>query len=485
MSNLIQIKNKYGSIPVAARASVWYTVCSILQKGIALLSTPLFTRIMSTEDYGIYAIYQSYYSIFIIFASLNLFNSVYNNILTKYSDERERATSSMLGLCTTITIGLAVIVIFFRKLWLQIFGMPQILSVVMFVQVLFEPAIHFWMASQRFEFKYRGVVIVTLLNVLLSTGLGILFVLNTDAKGNARIFAYAGVQICIGGILYLISYIRGKCFFAKKFWKYSLKFNIPLIPHYLSYSVLNQADRLMINSMVGKSEAAIYTVAYNIAMLMQIVTQSISNSLGPYTYQSVKERKFSKLRKTASGLIVAIAIGCCVVMLFAPEILKVFASQEYMDAVYIMPAVVAATFFLFLYPLFSIIEFYFEKSEFITIASVIGAVLNVILNYICIPIFGYYVAGFTTLVCYMLFAIAHYYFYRRILIERSSEIEDIYDLKIIIVTSIGVILFTIICMMIYENMWIRYGLIMIFIAIIILNRRTIYKNLKLMRNKGE
>lgn len=478
-----QGKNRYKYMPVAAKASLWYVVCNVLQKGIVLLSTPIFTRMMSTSEYGIYTIYQSWYSIFVIFTSLGLYNSVYNNVLTKYPESSAKATSSMLGLTASITSILGIVFLLTNQIWEDLTGLSAELIGVMFLQMLFEPAIYFWMTRQRYEFKYKGVVALTLLNAISSIGFGILLVLFSGEKGNSRVYAYAGTQAVIGIILLVNCFCKGRTFFSKRFWEYSLEFCIPLIPHYLSFSVLSQADRIMIGKMIGKSEAAIYGVAYSIAMLMQIITNAVSNSLGPYTYQSIKARKFESLRKSSSMLLIVMGFGCCFVMLFSPEILYLFASKEYMDAVYIMPSVVSSTFFMFLYPLFSIIEFYFEKPKFIMIASTVGAVLNVLLNYLLIPVFGYYAAGFTTLACYVLFAFTHFTFYKKILEEKKDEIEKIYDIRFIMFISIGVIAFAVLSMWLYQWIIVRYLLIAIIVIIGIIKHKLLINQLKLIKNK--
>ena len=51
--------------------------------------------------------------------------------------------------------------------------------------------------------------------------------------------------------------VKGKAFYIRDYWRFALAFNIPLIPHYLSSQILNQADRIMIGNMIGKGEAAI------------------------------------------------------------------------------------------------------------------------------------------------------------------------------------------------------------------------------------
>ena len=73
----------------------------------------------------------------------------------------------------------------------------------MFVQLLFEPAYLFWMQRNRFEFKYRNVVAVTLAVSVLSPVLGIISVMASTNKIFARVFSYAIVQIAVGLFFYM------------------------------------------------------------------------------------------------------------------------------------------------------------------------------------------------------------------------------------------------------------------------------------------
>ena len=65
-----KIKEKYESLPVQVRASFWFLICSFLQKGISMITTPIFTRIMSTSDYGQYGVFNSWYGIITIIVAL-------------------------------------------------------------------------------------------------------------------------------------------------------------------------------------------------------------------------------------------------------------------------------------------------------------------------------------------------------------------------------------------------------------------------------
>ena len=475
--------DKYKSISVAAKASLWYTICNVFQKGIVLLATPIFTRLMSKEEYGLYTIYQSWYAIIIIFATMNMFYSAYNNILTKYDKERDIATSSMQGLASTITLVLICTYCMWYKGFNSLLKLPTIIMIAIFIQILFEPALNFWLVRQRYEYKYKGAVVVTLAISVIGTLLSVIFVIFSDEKGISRILVFALTQAVFGLVFYFIHFIKGKKYFSKKFWGFTLGFCIPLVPHYLSFTILNQADRIMISDMVGKGEAAVYAVAYTIAMMVQILTQAITNSLTPYTYQSIKKQNYTGIKRTSSLLLILMAGLCMVVMLFAPEVLTIVAPDEYAPAIYIMPPVIASSFYLFLYPLFSNVEFYYEKTKFIMIASSLAAICNLLLNYIFIPIYGYYAAGFTTLFCYMAISFGHYIFYKKILKDNSLENEELYDVKTILITSTVVFIFSIICMYLYKYIVIRYAMIVMIAITIYLFRVKIFEIIKNLKEK--
>ena len=84
----MNITSKYRSLSVQAKAALWFTICSFLQKGISFITVPIFTRLMSTEEYGTYTVYLSWLQILTIMTSLYLFNGVYDNAMAKYEKQR-------------------------------------------------------------------------------------------------------------------------------------------------------------------------------------------------------------------------------------------------------------------------------------------------------------------------------------------------------------------------------------------------------------
>lgn len=457
--------NRYNNMHIALKASIWFAICSALQKGIALLTTPIFTRLLTTDQYGQYTVYQSWYSIISIIATLNLYYSTTYNGLTKYPEEKTSFVSSMQGLCTIITGILFIIYMVFSGFWNDLFTLDSIYMYAMFLELLFVPAYNFWMANERYEYRYRKIIVTSLIISVSSPLIAILAILNTEYKAEARVISYVMVQVCVGLIIYIINFAKGRTFFSRKFWKYALSLNLPLLPHYLSSVVLNESDRLMINNMVGKGSAAIYSVAYTIAMLMTIVVTAINNTLTPYIYKSLKSGECSGIKKISYILIAFIAVMCLVTVSFGPEIIRIFAAEEYYDAIWVIPPVATSVYFCFLYPLFSTIEFYYEKTTYIMVASMCAAIANILLNYVFIPVFGYYAAGYTTLICYIIYSFVHYLFSIKIL--RENKMPKLFNAKCIIVTSCVVLGVMFLSTLLYRFQIIRLimGVLEILIAI--------------------
>lgn len=166
---------------------------------------------------------------------------------------------------------------------------------------------------------------------------------------------------------------------------------------------------------------------------------------------------------------------------FAPEVIYIMAPAQYHEAIYVIPPVSASSYFTFLYNIFSIVGLYYEKTKKIMWASVSGAILNLVLNAICIPIFGYIAAAYTTLVCYMFFSFAHYLIMKSICKANLDGVE-IYDMKFILLMSAVMIALTIIFTLTYSNSLIRYAIILVLAVIIFVQRKVLLNTMKELKS---
>jgi len=390
----------------------------------------------------------------------------------------------MQGLCTTITAGLFVVYIVASEFWNGLLGMSSFYMYIMFIELLFFPAYNFWAAKERYDYKYKGIILVTLIVALGNPITGVIAVLNSAHKAEARIVSYVLIQVCVGLIFYIFNMYKGKRFFDKAYWKFALAFNIPLVPHYLSSVVLSKADLIMIGNMVGKDQAAIYSVAYNIAAMISIVVSAINNSFTPYMYKSIKNGEYDGIRRNSTMLIVLIGLTSIAAMVLGPEVIAIFAPEEYYDAIWVIPPVACSMYFSFLYPLFSTVEFYFEKPKLVMMASCVGAVTNIVLNYLLIPVFGYYAAGYTTLFCYIMYSFAHFYFARKLCNENGIR-SQLFNMKAIAILSVVILAAIPVVSLLYRFMVIRYVLCVAALIVAAKYAKDYIKMKKGMKTEGE
>lgn len=480
----MNVSLKYKQLPTQVKATIWFVACQAIQSGCQFFAMPVLVRLLTPEQYGIYSVFLSWLKIVMLFSTLNLHFGVYNNAMFKYPDDRSGYTSSSQSLSAVCTVICFAVYLIFRSFFNNLFGMEPLYIILMFVQLLFTESFMLWSGRQRYEYRYVSLLIYTALLAVLYMIVPIItaMVFPQEQRLTAVIVSGVIIQAAFGLAFMIYNYCKGRKFFQKDYWSFALKFNIPLIPHYLSGIVLGQADRVMIKRYIGSAQAGIYSFTYNISLVVNIITNSINNAIVPYTYNKLKERNYTGLKKAANFILLMVGGMCLAFSAIAPEFIKIFATEEYYEAIYLVPVISLSSYFTFLYCLFANIEFFFEANKFITAASVVGAILNIILNYILMPVFGYYAAGYTTLFCYIMFSLGHFVF-MRIVCKRKLDGDKVYDHKTIFILSVAFVILAFGMMTIYNYPIIRYAIIFIMLIICWVKRDKFIGYFKMIKEK--
>jgi O-antigen/teichoic acid export membrane protein len=477
-----KLKEKWKHIPLAVKVSSAYAICGILQRCISFITLPLFTRLLSTEQYGQVTIYLSWHGILQIFLTLNLAYGSFSTAMVKFDNDRKGYISSIEGICVGLSLLFIFIYLPFSALWNRLFELPTNIVCLMVGDIICLTAIQFWSGKKRFEFKYISVIVVTLITSVISPVVQYLLVINALEKGYARIIGVATVNITVGGSLFLLNLYRGKKIFNKTYWKYALSFNIPLLTYYLSQIVFNQSDRIMISHMVGKDKAAIYGVAYSLATVLTFVLNAINNSYVPWYYEQIKQGKQRENKGVSTGVAFLMAILLLAVIWFAPEIIYILAGRQYSEAVYVVPPVAISLLLLFYSQLFINVEFYYEEKKKLIWASIGAAVTNLALNWIFIKWFGYIAAAYTTLVSYIIFAYCNYLTMKKILSEHEVE-DNAYSYKSLILIFICLCFAAIIGATLYRHLLIRTFVSMSILIILLIKRDFFFRFYRIIKSK--
>lgn len=459
----MNVIHQYQSLSVTKKAAIWYTICNIMQKGVSFIVIPIFVRLLTIDEYGNYVTFLAWKDIIIIFATLNLYCGVFTKALVDFEDDRDRYTSSMQSLGTVITVILFLIYYPFHVFWEEVFDMKHITMLLLFVYYITTPALSFWLVRQRVEYRYIKMVVITVITSIITPVCSIILFLLTDLRDVAIILGFLFSQIVFGLLFYVHHYIKGRCFYDRDYWRFALKYNIPLIPHYLSIIVLGQVDRIMIKDLSSSAKAGIYTLAYQVSQAMAVLTSAINASFVPWFYERLKNKEYSAIIPITDRLCLFVWIAVFFVMIISPEIICVLGTEDYKEAIYIMPVTAIGVYLTFCYSFFSNVEFYYNATKFVMWASLSVGIIKILLNYFAIPRFGYLSAGYTDMICYILFTLSHYLFMQKVL-KDNNIVEPIFNTKFIFISIIMIIAVMFLSLFMYNYPVLRYGLIILLFA---------------------
>lgn len=384
---------------------MYYVLANIVGQGIVLLSSALFTRMMSKADFGLVSTYSTWVLVLNTFICLNLFITV----RTAYIDFREEYDAYVSSvLCLNIISGLVITVLIalFSQLFRTGFGIAEVLLAC--IQSVALNIINYMLAVQAMKnrYKQRSILMVApnWTHIILSVILMLIFTGNlylAKISGNAiglLIFAL----ICATVIFH-----RAAPTINLKYWKYALRISVPSIFNTLSDLILIQSDRLMLTAMVGSEETAEYTVVYNVSSIIVAIYQAINGAWLPWFFDKIKNKKTEIIREYQGYYVLAFTVFSCGMMTISPELIKIMSPRDYWDSIGYVAPIILASFLIFLYAFFSSYLLYLKKTGRIAINTVIAAVLNVGLNMVLIPKLGARGAVISTVLAYLLLFVLH------------------------------------------------------------------------------
>ena len=430
--------SKYKESDVVFKASIWFVLVTVINNAASLLTQPFINRILTVEEVGIYGVYLTWNSILSILATFNLCYGVLEVLITKNKEDADTVVGSLSSASSIIWMIFFALVFIFINPVSELLGLKPIYLFVLALTVWGDAIVMFWSVKQRFFYKYQrfSALMVSLFvaKCLLSVVLAYFF----EDRVLGRILGMCIPPLCAAVVLFILSIKKISFKSLTKYWKHGIRFNLPLIPHYLSSVLLASSDKVMIQHLLGESDAGFYSIAYTFSGLALIVFGAVNNAYTPTAYELIRQKNYNELsKKTKPIIFIAIAFSI-LLMLMAPEGIFILGGEKYLHVLPIVPVLILGIFFSSFYFIFSNIEFIYEKTNFVFPITVIGAGLNIVLNYIFIPLFGYGAAAYTTLISYVIVALCHYLVTLFILKRNAYPMQSICIYLVILIAATAV-----------------------------------------------
>lgn len=404
----------------ALRSGTWYTVSNFLLKGVGFITTPIFTRLMSKGEYGEYANYTAWLSIVAIIVTLEMSGCVYR-ARYDFEDDFDAFLSSITACGTAITAAFYLVVNIFMPFFERILDMDRVYIHIMFLTVLISPALSILQAKHRILQKYKSFVALSIGTTLVSTIASLICVYSMKDRLFGRIVGMTVPLMVVYLIAYIILMARGRAVFRAEYWKYAIAISLPLVPHLLSNTILGSSDRIMIKQLRSAEDAAVYSVAYSCGMIISILFTSLNQAWEPWLFDRIHAGDKSSVKRISRYYLVFFSMLVALCILAAPELIYIMGGKGYMRAAYAIPPVMAGYGCKFAYTFYVNMERFEKKTKYISLGTLAAAALNIVLNLIFIPQYGFVAAAYTTLAGFVMLVFMHY------LMSKKLGIVDMYD----------------------------------------------------------
>lgn len=447
------------------KSGIWYTVSSIAIRAVAIITTPIYTSMLSTGDYGIANTFNSWIDIFNIVTCLCVVYSI-GRAKLDYPDKFDEYMSALQGLSSSFAFIVLIFVFIFRENISRLIQYEVPLVIVLFVYLCIFPSVEYMLQKLRYEYKYKENILISLITCVGTVVFSItLILLFNDKRYVGKILGAILPTFLLGLVFYVNILKKGKKFFNKEYWIYALRFGIPMIPHAFSLVVLAQIDRIMIKDICGSSDVGLYTFGYGFATLLAIFTNAIGQAWVPWFNEQLYAGNKAGIREIQKKLVllgIFLTIGFITV---APEALMILSpnARDYWVAKWVIPPVALGTLSQYFYTNYVNIELFHKKTPIIAASSMAAAVVNYCLNAIAIPRFGYISAAYTTLISYIFLMLFHY------IATRFVIGEKVYSDSFMFISCVIAVVLGLSEMYFYKdginNTVIRYILAIIFLGI--------------------
>ena len=370
-----------------------YTFSNVLTSAIPFFLLPFLTTYLAPSDYAIVDLFQAAYQFAIAFIGLNTFSALSRFYFDYNKDKfKNYVGNSVLILVVSAIIILLLILVFDKQLE-SVLKIPHdwlwVIVVYAFGSNIIETQLSIWQVNYK-AISY-GVFRIsrTFFDIMLSIGFIMLLKYNWEGRVLGQLIS---VVVFLGIALYVL--IKdGNISFNIDFSKIKelLSYGVPLILHILGAVIITYSDRIFIANYIDLESAGIYSVGYQVGMIVYIIQNSFNQAWVPWFFEKLKgDKQTDKIQivKFTYIYFVLILLFALVVAYLAPLIYSVFISDAYIKGLEIVVWITIGFAFNGMYKMVGNYIFFIKKTYLISIITIFTAVINLILNYYMVNNWG-------------------------------------------------------------------------------------------------
>ena len=447
-------------------------VCTQL---ISFFLLPLYTSYLTTKDYGLVDLIQTYVTLLVPIITLELEMSIFRYLIDSRSDDKntKKLISNnfyVLGISLFIFSILYILVTCFITLPFRWLILVDIIVCVL--------SGNFLQVARGFgkTVDYSVSCILTGLTTVISN---IILICHFKMGAEGMIISMALANFICSLYLFIRLKLWNKISFKlvdKKLLKDMFKYSIPLIPNGVSWWIVNVSDRTIIKILLNTGANGIYAVSNKfptiISSLTGVFNLSWSESAALHVNSPDRDEFFSDVFNTIMKLFTAMGVGMIACM---PFVFPLLINSKFNDAYNYIPYLVLGSVFNVAICLYSQVYLAKKLSKQVASTAILGAIINIAINVVFIKSIGLYAAAISTAISYFVMMV-----YRHIDLKKyvSIKVEKKLIIYTILIFSFSIILY-------YQNNLILniINLVVVCLYAFLLNRKFLFKSLKTVTSK--
>lgn len=389
-----------------------YSLSNIAAKAVGVLLIPLYTSKLTLGEFGVWDLLDVTIT---ILAEIFILGQASAIIFINNSEEFKKRKESALFSITVFILSISALLVIIMEAVTSLFSSyfentyfpSSYLKLAAYI-ILLRVLNNLFLSKVRADEQSGYYTIISVLRIFLITGLTVYFV--TFAQiGILGILYSAAMGEAFTILLLLIKVIpQMKMRLDRNILLEALKFGLPLVFVTIGYYLLNLSDRYIIKYLLGAEAVGLYGFGYRVAgVLNMLLILPFSLSFMPIAFkifgQKDDGRYFSKMMTYSTFFFVW---GFIFLSLFSKELIEIFsASQDYKNASIFIPVILLSYVFSGMRLSATLGMLLTKNTKNIAWITIGSALLNIILNFIFIPVYGLMAAAINTLIAYLLFYI--------------------------------------------------------------------------------
>lgn len=329
---------------LAGKSALWYTLAVFFTKGLGFITIPIFTRLMSTGEFGLFNNYAAWQIILISIVGFEGYATV-NRARLDYAGKELQEYQFTLLVCSAVASGMLLLLLGLSPSFFEAaIGLDGSYLWIMMLYLMFFPSFSMFQALQRVQYKYKLSAGLTFASSLAATLLAVALVIILPNALMGRIVGQY-VPFVVLGFAFFIWYAKTGGRLKISYIKYAVPLCIPLMISVIGSQLLLLGCRIITQHMCGADDVAYLSLATTLTNIVLILTNALSGAWGPYLYDCLEEKAYDNAKSTFGIFLWGTALLSVATSLLAPELVLLLGGDSYSSTVWLVPGFMASCVF--------------------------------------------------------------------------------------------------------------------------------------------